>query len=196
MKKQTHLSIPLSFSLVQPLFCSNSHHCNRHCRPSQQLPAMHAASPLPPPSARSGGSCSGNSSQYRKHLAVAACKSFPPAYAHWQLQHQIKTWSISPPPSPLPRNKGTIINQSLLSSWPLILLSAYAMLLPSTPRCCHHRHHAAAALLNALLLPLKLRFQQAAASIAKLAAAAVLLPLLPLPRCCHCRATTAYKNKI
>jgi hypothetical protein len=30
--------------LVQPLFCSNNHHCDCHHRPLQQLPAMHAAS--------------------------------------------------------------------------------------------------------------------------------------------------------
>jgi hypothetical protein len=36
----------------------------------------------PPPAARSVGSSSGDSSRYREHLAMAACKSFPPAYAH------------------------------------------------------------------------------------------------------------------
>jgi hypothetical protein len=40
----------LSFFLVQPLFCSNNHHCNCHHHPLQQLPVMHAASPLAPPS--------------------------------------------------------------------------------------------------------------------------------------------------
>ncbi len=40
----------LSFFLVQPLFCSNNNHCNCHCRPSQWLPATHAASPFTPPS--------------------------------------------------------------------------------------------------------------------------------------------------
>jgi hypothetical protein len=54
------------FFLVQPLFCSNNHHCNCHHCPFKQPPATHAASPLTPP-------------------------------------------------SPLPCNKGTIINQSSLS---------------------------------------------------------------------------------
>jgi hypothetical protein len=57
------------------------------------------------------------------------------------------------------------------------------------PRCCHRR--AAAALLNALPLPPKLRFRQAAASAAKLATAAAVLP----PPRCHRHATTAYKIK-
>ncbi len=67
------------------------------------------------------------------------------------------------------------------------------MLPPPMHRCCHRHHHAATAFPNALLLPLKLCFCQAAASAAKLAAA-VMLPLLPpmLPRC-QCCATTAYK---
>jgi hypothetical protein len=57
-------------------------------------------------------------------------------------------------------------------------------------RCC-----AAIALSNALPLPPKLRFCQAAASATKLAAAAVLPPPLPLPSSCHRCATTAYKIK-
>jgi hypothetical protein len=77
----------------------------------------------------------------------------------------------------------------------LQLLSAYAMLPPPTPCCCRRRRHAAAALPNALLLQLKLQFRQAAPSTAKLAAAAVLLPLPPLPPHCHRHATTAYKKK-
>jgi hypothetical protein len=78
----------------------------------------------------------------------------------------------------------------------LQLLSAYAMLPPPTTPCCRHRCHAAAALPNALLLPLKLHFRQAAASAIKLAKAAVLLPPPPslLPRCHH-HATAAYKIK-
>jgi hypothetical protein len=40
----------LSLLFVQPLFCSNNHHCDCHHCPLQQLPAMHAASPLTPPS--------------------------------------------------------------------------------------------------------------------------------------------------
>ncbi len=87
MKKKTHLHFPLSFFLVQSFFCSNSHHCNFHCHPLRRPPATHAASPLPLPAARSGGSGSNNSSQYHKYLAVVACKSFPPSYAHRQLQH-------------------------------------------------------------------------------------------------------------
>jgi hypothetical protein len=149
----------------------------------------------PPQAARSGGRSSSNSSQSRKHLAVAACKSFPPAYAHWQLQRWIKTWSIFPPPSTLPRNEGTINNQSSLSSWPLQLLSAYTTLPPPTPHCCRRCRHAAAAIPNGLLLPLKLHFHQAAASTAMLATAAVLPPLPPLPPRCHHRATTANKIK-
>jgi hypothetical protein len=58
---------------------------------------------------------------------------------------------------------------------------------------CHHHHPTA--FLKALLLPLKLRFCQAAASTAKLAAAAVLPPQPPLPPRCHHRATTVYKFK-
>jgi hypothetical protein len=187
---------PLSFFLVQSLFCLivtiaiffTVHHDNHQRR---MRPAL---SPLP--AAHSGGSSSNDSSWYREYLVVAACKSFSPVYAHQQLQRWIKTWLISPPPSPLPRNEGTINNQSLLSSWRLKLLSAYAMLPRQTHRCCRCHHHAAAALPNALLLPLKSRFSQAAASAAKLAAAAVLPPPPPpLPRCCHRRATTAYKIK-
>jgi hypothetical protein len=67
------------------------------------------------------------------------------------------------------------------------------MLPPPMPRCCRCHHHAAAALPKALLLPIKLRFRQAAASAAKLAAAAVLPPTPPLPPRCHRHATTAYK---
>jgi hypothetical protein len=60
-------------------------------------------------------------------------------------------------------------------------------------RCCRRRHHAAAAFPNALLLPLKLRFCQAAASAAKLATATVLPPPPPLPMRGDHHATTAYK---
>jgi hypothetical protein len=60
---------------------------------------------------------------------------------------------------------------------------------------CRCHHHAAAAFPNALLLPLKLRFCQAAASAAKLAAATVLPPPPPLPPHGHRRASTAYKIK-
>ncbi len=124
----------LFFFLVQPLFFSNSHHCDCHHRPLQWLPAMHAASPL----------------------------------TH---------------PSPLLCNKGTINNQSSLSSWRLKLLSAHAILPLPTHHCCCCHHHAAATFPNALLLPLKLHFRQAAASAAKLGAATMLLP----PPCCRCR---------
>ncbi len=34
-KNKPIFQFPLSFFLVQPLFCSNSHHCNCHCCPSQ-----------------------------------------------------------------------------------------------------------------------------------------------------------------
>jgi hypothetical protein len=68
------------------------------------------------------------------------------------------------------------------------------MLPPPTLRCCRCRH-AATTLPNALLLPPKLHFCQAAASTAKLAAAATRPPLPPLLLRCHCRATTAYKIK-
>ncbi len=81
-KNKPIFQFPLFFFLVQPLFCSNSHHCNCHCRPSQQLPGMHAASPLPPPSTPQLRQQQQRFSQYCEHLAVAACKSFPPAYAH------------------------------------------------------------------------------------------------------------------
>ncbi len=194
MKKQIHLSIPpLLFPCPTPLFAQTVsieffiavHPDNRQRR---MRPAL-----SPPPAAHSKGSGSGDSSQSRKHLAVTVLKSFPPAYAHWQLQCQIKTWLISPPPSPLPRNKGTINNQSLSSLWPLQLLSAYTTLPLPMPHCCRRCRYAAATLPNALLLLLKLRFRQAAASAAKLAAAAMLPPLPPLPPCCHRHATTAYK---
>ena len=81
-KNKPIFQFPLFFFLVQPLFCSNSHHCNCHCSPSQRPPAMHAASPLPPPSSPQRRQQQRQFSRYRKHLAVAACKSFPPAYAH------------------------------------------------------------------------------------------------------------------
>ncbi len=69
------------------------------------------------------------------------------------------------------------------------------MLPPPTPRCCHHCHHAVAALPNALLLPLKLRFRQAAASATKLATTTVLPPPPPLPLHCHRPTNTVYKKK-
>jgi hypothetical protein len=67
------------------------------------------------------------------------------------------------------------------------------MLPPPTHRCYRRHHHAAAAFPNALLLRLKLRFCQAAASTIKLAAAIVLLPPPPLPTHGNRRATAAYK---
>ncbi len=69
------------------------------------------------------------------------------------------------------------------------------MLPPPTHRCCRRHHHAATAFPNVLLLPLKLRFRQAAASATKLATATVLPPLPPLPTRGNHRATTAYKIK-
>jgi hypothetical protein len=82
---------PSPFSLSYPFFAQTvtivifiAVHCNdcqQHMRP--------ALSPLP--AARSGGSGSDDFSRYCKYLAVAVCKSFPPAYAHQQLQPQIKT---------------------------------------------------------------------------------------------------------
>ncbi len=69
------------------------------------------------------------------------------------------------------------------------------MLPPPTHRCCRRHHHAAAAFPNALLLPLKLRFSQAAASATKLATANVLPPPPPLPTRGNCCTTTAYKIK-
>jgi hypothetical protein len=48
-KKQTHLSIPSLLFLVQPVFCSNNHHCDCH-RPSIATTAIDACSqPSPPP---------------------------------------------------------------------------------------------------------------------------------------------------
>jgi hypothetical protein len=68
-------------------------------------------------------------------------------------------------------------------------------MLPLPTLHCRRHRHAASALSNMLLLPPKSRFCQAVASAAKLAAAAVLPPLLPpLPHCHRC-ATTAYKIK-
>ncbi len=101
--------------------------------------------------------------------------------------------ALSSPPFPSPRNEATINNQSSSSLWGLKLLSAYAMLPPSTHCCCRRHHHAAAAFPNMLLLPLKLHFRQAAASAAKLATATILTPLPTLPPCGHRHATTAYK---
>jgi hypothetical protein len=49
--------------------------------PDNSQQCMQPALPPPSPEACSGGSSSGNSSRYHKHLAVAACKSFQPAYA-------------------------------------------------------------------------------------------------------------------
>ncbi len=49
-KNKSIFQFLLSFFLVQPLFCLNSHHCDCHCRPLQRPPATHAASPLPHPS--------------------------------------------------------------------------------------------------------------------------------------------------
>ncbi len=87
---------------------------------------------------------------------------------HCSLQRPPATHAASPltPPSPLPWNKGTINNQLSLSSWQLKLLSAHAILPMPTHLCCCCHHHAATAFLNALLLPLKLRFCHAAASAA------------------------------
>ncbi len=68
------------------------------------------------------------------------------------------------------------------------------MLPPPMHRCCHRHHHAAAAFPNALLLPLKPCFRQAATSAAKLAATMLLLPP-PLPMRSNCCATNAYKIK-
>ncbi len=100
--------------------------------------------------------------------------------------------ALSPPLLPSPATK-TINNQSSLSLWQLKLLSAYAMLPLPTRGCCCRHHHAATAFPNALLLPLKLRFRQAATSAAKLAAATMLPPPPPLLPRCQCHATTAYK---
>jgi hypothetical protein len=72
-------------------------------------------------------------------------------------------------------------------------LSAYAMLPLPMHRCYHCHHHLPTSFQKARLLLLKSRFRQAAASTAKLTAAAVLPPLPPLPPRCHRRATTVYK---
>jgi hypothetical protein len=69
------------------------------------------------------------------------------------------------------------------------------MLPPPMHRCYRCHHHPPTAFPKALLLPLKLRFRQAAASTTKLAAAAVLPPPPPPPPRCHRRATTVYKFK-
>jgi hypothetical protein len=47
-KNKPNFQFLLSFSLVQPLFCSNNHHCDCHRHPLQRPLAMHAASPLAP----------------------------------------------------------------------------------------------------------------------------------------------------
>ncbi len=106
------LSNPFFAQTVAIVIVIAVHPYNRHQR-------MRPALSPPPPAGCSGnrGSSSGNSSQTREHLAVAVCKSFPPAYAHWQLQRQIKTWSISPPPPPsLAGGCTQIISTSLRSS--------------------------------------------------------------------------------
>ncbi len=89
-KKKMIFQFPLSFSFVQPLLCVSIPTTANNTR----------GQPSPPPAARNRGNGSNDSSQSHKHLAVAACKSFPPVYAHQQLQCQIKTWLISPPPLP------------------------------------------------------------------------------------------------
>ncbi len=114
---------------------------------------------------------------------------------HHPLQQLPATHAASPltSPSPLPCNKGTNNNQSSSSLWWLKLLSAHAILPPPTHCCCYCHHHATTAFPNALLLPLKLHFCQAATSAAKLATAAMLPPPPPLLPHCQRRVTTAYK---
>jgi hypothetical protein len=81
-KTNPSFNFPFPFSLSNPFFAQTVtitiviaiHPDDRQQR---MWPAL---SPLP--AACSGGSSSGDSSQYCKHLAVAACKSFPPAYVH------------------------------------------------------------------------------------------------------------------
>ncbi len=48
-KNKPIFQFPLSFFLVQPFFCLNSHHCDCHCHPLRRPPATHAASILPHP---------------------------------------------------------------------------------------------------------------------------------------------------
>jgi hypothetical protein len=85
-EKQTHLSIPpVLFSCPTPLLLKQSP--LRLSSPSILTTTSNTCGqPSPPPAACSGGSGSSDSSQYREHLAMAACKSFPQAYAHQQLQ--------------------------------------------------------------------------------------------------------------
>jgi hypothetical protein len=69
-------------------------------------------------------------------------------------------------------------------------------MLPPPTHCCYRcHHHAANVFPNALLLWLKSRFCQAAASAAKLATAIVLPLPPPLPMCGNRHTTTAYKIK-
>ncbi len=173
-EKKLSLNFPSPFPLSNPFFAQTvAITIVIAVQPSNRQWRMWPALSPPPLTASSKGSGKGDSSWSRKYLAVAVCKSFPQAYADGRLHRQIKTLlisSITPPlpPSPLPHNKVTINN--------------------------HRRHHhSATALPNALLLPLKLRFHQATASPAKLAAIAMLPPPPPLLPCCQRRATTAYK---
>jgi hypothetical protein len=81
-KTNPSFNTPSPFPLSNPFFAQTvaieiviAIHPNNRQRCMQ--PAL-----SPPPAARSGGSGSGDSSQSREHLAVAARKSFPLAYAH------------------------------------------------------------------------------------------------------------------
>ncbi len=119
----------LSFSLVQLLFLLKQLPL-RLSSPSNSTIASDACNlpSLPPQRARSEGSGSGDSSWSCKHLAVAACKSFPPAYADQRLHCQIKTWLISliSPPSPLPPSP-TTKEQSIITAATTTVLPHFQM---------------------------------------------------------------------
>ncbi len=113
MKKQPSFNPSFPPPLVQPLFPSNSHncYCHRNCCPSWWSVAACVASPLRPPAACSGGSGGGEPWQSQKCLAVAACKSSPPACAPQHLWGWIEAWLILLPlPLSPVTEKQSIIN--------------------------------------------------------------------------------------
>jgi hypothetical protein len=83
-KNNSIFQLPLFFFPVQLFFCSNNHHCNCHCHPSWQLPATHAASPLPPPSplTRNEGTINNQSSSSSWQLKLLSAYAMLPPPTH------------------------------------------------------------------------------------------------------------------
>jgi hypothetical protein len=94
-KTNPSFNSPSPFSLSNPFFAQTItiviviaiHHDDRQ---QHMWPAL---SPLP--AACSEGSGSNDSSQFCKYLAVAACKSFPPAFAHIRSAKQDDNYGAS-----------------------------------------------------------------------------------------------------